>query len=691
MKFKLFSFFLAAWMVNVSAQEKSESSNMAVSHSKISYNVSADNESQTTNLLEILQKYPMIAVDGSGQITLNGVADFGLSIDGKFFSIQSPLTADILKSIPARTVDKVEILTNPSSALLMECSGGVINIVTKKQTIDGTDVSLGLNATTLGLLGGGASFNTKHKKLMLNGTYSYGFDNYSKSAISAERYNGVQTTEIKIHPEKLHRANVNASYQLTKRDDMGIAFNLFSNPVTFPRELITSSPKSNFFYKNSSTEDITPSYYNISAYYAHLFSQNGTKLSLSYSYNNQPTTDNYTSEGVMNSGDRVNIYSDYSNKKYNQKRRDVTVDFVLPFALYNEINIGGRYSRLINKDSYNYLDKINYEKSGYGNSFVEMNYSRWYTYFQYQFHSKAFQLTAAVSSEQDQYLPWKIYDDNKINILPSLNLSYAFNKNSVIRADYHSHLASSLLISNSSFISFLFEQQSTFFSYNDLRALFTNELPSTFTLTSFSYNDGRTHFFHLGYSKITSKFNFLLDANYIYGGNRVGKTKEIIPLSTNKTETIDVGWDQLCFQKTILSATASYQFSKALKLQLVATGGYSDEDYMQFKGKLTKTGFDGSLVASSWLSLPDGYMLNVNGGYYSPRKSVVLDSFNNYFYRVRASKNFLKDKLTVAIFANDFITRNKEVKRDDISRNDIMLKTTGREFGLSMVYHFSFQ
>jgi len=94
-------------------------------------------------------------------------------------------------------------------------------------------------------------------------------------------------------------------------------------------------------------------------------------------------------------------------------------------------------------------------------------------------------------------------------------------------------------------------------------------------------------------------------------------------------------------------------------------------------------------VASSWLSLPDGYMLNVNGGYYFSRKSVMLDSYNNYFYRVRTSKNFLKDKLTVAIFANDFITRNKEVKRYGISRNDIMLKTTGREFGLSMVYHFS--
>ena len=110
---------------------------------------------------------------------------------------------------------------------------------------------------------------------------------------------------------------------------------------------------------------------------------------------------------------------------------------------------------------------------------------------------------------------------------------------------------------------------------------------------------------------------------------------------------------------------------------------------MEFNKKLTKTGFDGSLVASSWFSLPDSYMLNVNGGYYSPRKSVALDSYNNYFYRVRASKIFLKDKLTVAIFANNFIAKNKEVKQHDIYEDDIKLKTTGREFGLSMVYHFS--
>ena len=666
MKFKFLSFFLAVCMVNVSAQEKSESSNMAVSHCKISYNVSADNESQTTNLLDILQKYPMIAVDGLGQMTLNGVPDFGLSIDGKFFSIQSSLTADILKSIPAKTVDKVEILTNPSSALIAECSGGVINIVTKKQTTNGTDVSLGLNATTLGLLGGDASFNTKYKGLTLNGTYSYGFDNYSKSALSTVTSNGLQTNEIKIHPEKLHRANVNAFYQLTKNDGMGVAFNLFSNPATLHSGSVTSSSLYNYSSKISSADDITPSYYNISAYYAHLFSPNGTKLSLTYSYNSQPITDNYTSENVININDQVTNFFSYSIEKYNQKRQDAILDFVLPFALHHEISIGGRYSWLKDNGSYNYLEMRNSEKQSYGESGSKIDIKRWYTYLQYQFHSKNFQLTAAVSTEQDPPLSWIIYDDDIINILPSLNLSYAFNKNSIIRADYHSHLASSLWMSNSSLISPMYDQTNV----------------ST-------YNDGRSHFFHLGYSKITSKFSFLLDANYIYGGDRTGKIKEIILSSTNTTETRVAVCDPLCFQKTIVSATASCQFSKAMKLQLVATGGYSDGGYMDFNKNLTKTGFDGSLVASSWFSLPDGYLLNVNGGYYSPRKSVALDSYNNYFYRVRASKNFLKDKLTVAIFANNFIAKNKEVKQQDINENDIKLKTTGREFGLSMVYHFS--
>jgi len=484
MKFKFLSFFLAVCMVNVSAQEKSESSNMAVSHCKISYNVSADNESQTTNLLDILQKYPMIAVDGLGQMTLNGVPDFGLSIDGKFFSIQSSLTADILKSIPAKTVDKVEILTNPSSALIAECSGGVINIVTKKQTTNGTDVSLGLNATTLGLLGGDASFNTKYKGLTLNGTYSYGFDNYSKSALSTVTSNGLQTNEIKIHPEKLHRANVNAFYQLTKNDGMGVAFNLFSNPATLHSGSVTSSSLYNYSSKISSADDITPSYYNISAYYAHLFSPNGTKLSLTYSYNSQPITDNYTSENVININDQVTNFFSYSIEKYNQKRQDAILDFVLPFALHHEISIGGRYSWLKDNGSYNYLEMRNSEKQSYGESGSKIDIKRWYTYLQYQFHSKNFQLTAAVSTEQDPPLSWIIYDDDIINILPSLNLSYAFNKNSIIRADYHSHLASSLWMSNSSLISPMYDQTNV----------------ST-------YNDGRSHFFHLGYSKITSKFS----------------------------------------------------------------------------------------------------------------------------------------------------------------------------------------
>ena len=480
------------------------------------------------------------------------------------------------------------------------------------------------------------------------------------------KYYALQTNETNIHPEKLNRANVNAFYQLTKSDGIGTAFNLFSNPATLHSGSVTSSSESTFSSNFSSAQKITPSYYNISAYYAHLFSPNGTKLSLTYSYNNQPINDKYTSDNLMNSNGQIYAYSSYSIGKYNRKRQDVMLDFALPFALHHEISIGGKYSWLKNNSSYDYLETLNSEKQSYGDNYFKVNFERWYTYLQYQFHSKNFQLTAAVSTEQNQPLSWIMYDDDIINILPSLNLSYSFNKSSIIRADYHSHLASSLWVSNSNLVSPLYDQQN-----------------------ASTYNDRRSHFFHLGYSKIASKFNFLLDANYIYGGDRIGKIKENIPSSANITETRIAVYDPLCFQKTILSATASYQFSKAMKLQLVATGGYYDEGYIDFHSKLTKTGFDGSLVASSWFSLPDGYLLNVNGGYYSPRKSVTLDTYNNYFYRVRASKNFLKDRLTLAIFANNFITKNKEVKQQDIYENDIKLKTTGREFGLSMVYHFS--
>jgi len=246
-------------------------------------------------------------------------------------------------------------------------------------------------------------------------------------------------------------------------------------------------------------------------------------------------------------------------------------------------------------------------------------------------------------------------------------------KITIIRADYHSHLASSLWMSNSSLVSPLFEQQ-----YN-----------------SFSYNDGRTHSFHLGYSKMTSKLNFLVDAFYLYGGDRNFRNKLQIFSSVDPGQDYYIFLERKCFQKTTLSAAASYQFSKAIKLQLAAAGGYSDEKYTSPEKEFitvdnqSTSGFDGNVTASGWFNLSNGYFLNASGGYYFPLVLPVVKCYNNYFYRVRASKDFLKEKLTLALFINDFIAKDKRVKQHIGYQKYVTDETTGREFGLSMVYHFS--
>lgn len=112
------------------------------------YDPSTDLISKGGNLQDVLSNVPSIAVDTDGTVSMRGNSNIKFLINGKpsaLLGIDSG--ADALRSIPADQIDKIEVITNPSSKFEASGSAGILNIILKKTK------GRGFNGSVTGNLG----------------------------------------------------------------------------------------------------------------------------------------------------------------------------------------------------------------------------------------------------------------------------------------------------------------------------------------------------------------------------------------------------------------------------------------------------------------------------------------------------------------------------------------------------------
>lgn len=106
-------------------------------------NVAKQNIAPTGNAADILAQAPSVTVDIEGNVKLRGSSNFTVMIDGRPSILEGN---DALQQIPSGTIDKIEIITNPSSRFSAEGTTGIINIIPLRRGANG--VSGQVNART---------------------------------------------------------------------------------------------------------------------------------------------------------------------------------------------------------------------------------------------------------------------------------------------------------------------------------------------------------------------------------------------------------------------------------------------------------------------------------------------------------------------------------------------------------------
>jgi iron complex outermembrane recepter protein len=104
---------------------------IAAKNNRILVNVEAAAANAGSNMLEVIQKLPGVAVDNNGNISLNGRKGILVMVNNKPVNLTVADAAKYLSNLPSSSVSQVELLNNPSSRYDASGTAGIINLKLK--------------------------------------------------------------------------------------------------------------------------------------------------------------------------------------------------------------------------------------------------------------------------------------------------------------------------------------------------------------------------------------------------------------------------------------------------------------------------------------------------------------------------------------------------------------------------------
>ncbi|UTA67616.1 TonB-dependent receptor domain-containing protein [Emticicia sp. 21SJ11W-3] len=176
---------------------------------RLVYNAEKDIAAKGGDASDVLRKVPLLTVDLDGNVSLRGSQNIRVLINNKPSTIVASSVADALKQIPADQIKTVEVITSPSAKYDAEGSGGIINIITKKNSLQGLSLNVDGGVGNRGSL------------LSLNGNYRKGKGGVTLGGFGRGMYNTITKTSLD------QTSIVNGVSTLTKQTGDGSSHGLF--------------------------------------------------------------------------------------------------------------------------------------------------------------------------------------------------------------------------------------------------------------------------------------------------------------------------------------------------------------------------------------------------------------------------------------------------------------------------------
>ncbi|MBF1398975.1 MAG: TonB-dependent receptor [Prevotella histicola] len=324
---------------------------------KLTYDVQHDKTAQTKTTLEILKKIPLVTVDGQENIRVQGSTSFKVYRNGHPDpSLSGQNLKDILKAIPASTIKRIEVITDPGAKYDAEGTTAILNIVMMSSSkLQGLSGNVNSEVDTYGSVRLGTYLTTKVGKLTTTVNYNLRKqDRKQTENYREEVYNYVKTGEQKREygtnstAATIHFGNISASYEIDSLNLLTASTNFFGYKVDANTQSTNERWDKNslliYKFDNNMT---TPGYSDLNIGgrldYQHKTHLDGEVLTLSYML---AATRQHTIFRQMYNN-MVNFPVSYTSYDQNTRERftehTFQIDYVRPFGKYHKIESGTKY------------------------------------------------------------------------------------------------------------------------------------------------------------------------------------------------------------------------------------------------------------------------------------------------------------------------------------------------------------
>jgi outer membrane receptor protein involved in Fe transport len=400
------------------------------------------------NAADVLANVPSVQVDVEGNVSLRGSQNFTVLIDGRP-SLMDP--QDALQQISAASIDKIEIITNPTAKYDAQGTAGIINIILKKNISPGMNGIVSANAGMYDSYGGNILINYQDG-FKLN----FGLDYNS-------RYFPGDQTQSNIYYLENYTSTINSLGEITRgrtsfEARAGIEFTLGSNNILNlglrggKREggmtsnknytqLVSNDP-TQFEYTGTSDRSREGSYYSLNTNYTRTFSLSGHQLLAELVFGQQ------NSDELTTTAEYDNV-SQFSGRKTTEngpsKNFRGKLDYALPLSDASKFETGYE-GKIEESEENNQLSEFNpltgeYEIQSEFNNLTEYfdNQQSLYAMYSDLLWLLNYQLGfRAEYTYRNITVPWinQTFNIDRIDYFPSLHTSYKFSNVSTFMASY---------------------------------------------------------------------------------------------------------------------------------------------------------------------------------------------------------------------------------------------------------------
>jgi len=308
------------------------------------------------NSMEIMEMAPGMFVDRNGSISINGNTGVRVMVDGVMLQLSGDDLTAYLNNLQASDIKSIEVIAHPSAQYDAQGSGGIINIILKRQRTGGLSGSVN-TGYSIGRYPGndqGLQLNYHQNKLTLTGNYSH-YQNKAFNDIHQSRaftQNGQYTAaNLIINRYNGQSVRLGATYDINKGQYIALGYNGSFNHTSSVTHSISSvdypeQPTDNFSSDGLFTDRRARNLNNFTFNYHLDTDSSGSSLEITADYTT--THNNSSSLAISRDLDATGLPLRDSSFRYGMPNEagilTADIKYMQVLTPATKVHIGGKYT-----------------------------------------------------------------------------------------------------------------------------------------------------------------------------------------------------------------------------------------------------------------------------------------------------------------------------------------------------------